>query len=101
MKLQILAILTQFWPVLGPKWPQYQSSKLAINTVHPIVTGLSEIMGKILIDTDFWVQNADFGHFSPFLASFWPVKALVIFDLVLTGFNEIDQKILKNNDCSD
>ena len=49
MKLQILAILTQFWPVSGPKWSQYHCSKLSMNTVDPIVTGLSEIIGKILI----------------------------------------------------
>ena len=78
MKLQILAILPQFCLVSGPKWPQYQCSKLSMNTVDPIVTGLSEIIGKILIDIDFLVENADFGHFSPFLASFWLVKASVI-----------------------
>ena len=26
---------------------------------------------------DFLSESADFGHFSPFLAGFWPIKALV------------------------
>ena len=67
-----------------------------MNTVDPIVTRLSEVIGKIVIDSDVLDENADFGHFSLFLACFWPVKcpklSMDIFDLVLTGFNEIGKK---------
>ena len=39
-----------------------------MNTVDPIVTRLSEVIGKIIIDSNFLDENADFGHFSLFLA---------------------------------
>ena len=86
MKLQILAILTQFWPVFGLLWPRYQCPKLSMNTVDPIVTGLSEIIEKIQSNIDFLDENADFGHFSPFLACFWPVKAPVSVSKALNGY---------------
>ena len=43
----------------------------------PVLTGLSEISKKILSNNSFLDKNADFGHFGPFLACFWPVMALV------------------------
>ena len=36
-----------------------------------VMTGWSELSKKILS------ESVDFGHFSPFLAGFWPVMALV------------------------
>ena len=78
-----------------------------------VLTGFNEIGKKILNNNDRSDENADFGHFSPFLACFLPVIGLLrlrcqcpklsmgIFVLVLTGFNEIGKKILNNNDRSD
>ena len=57
-----------------------------MNTVDPIVTRLSEIIGNIVINSDFLEENADFGHFSPFLACFWPVKAPVSVSKALNGY---------------
>ena len=39
-----------------------------MTAVDPIVTRLSEVIGKIVIDIDNLDENADFGHFSLFLA---------------------------------
>ena len=36
-----------------------------------VMTGWSELSKKFLS------ESADFGHFSPFLARFWPVMALI------------------------
>ena len=41
------------------------------------LTGLSEIGQKILDNNDLRDENADFDHFRPFLACFWPVMAPV------------------------
>ena len=57
-----------------------------MNTVDPIVTRLSEVIGKIIIDSNFLDENADFGHFSLFLACFWPVKAPVSVSKALNGY---------------
>ena len=38
-----------------------------------ILTGLSEISGKILNDNDIFDENAHLGHFRLFFACFWPV----------------------------
>ena len=38
-----------------------------------VLSGLSEIGKKILNNNDQLEENADFGHFRPFLACFWPV----------------------------
>ena len=37
-----------------------------------VLTRLSEIGKKILDNDDLFDENADFGHFRPFLARFWP-----------------------------
>ena len=42
-----------------------------------VLSGLSEIGRKIPNDNDQFQENADFGHFRPFLACFWPVIAPV------------------------
>ena len=47
--------------------------------------GMSETGKKILNNNDKFEKNADFGHFRPFLACFWPVMAPV---WVLKGPNE-------------
>ena len=41
------------------------------------LSGMSEIGKKISNNNDKFEKNADFGHFRPFLACFWPVMALV------------------------
>ena len=38
---------------------------------------MSEIGKKILNNNDQLEENADFGHFRPFLACFWPVMVPV------------------------
>ena len=43
----------------------------------PVLTGLSEIGENILNNNDLLDENANFGHFGPFLASFWPDMAPV------------------------
>ena len=57
-----------------------------MNTVDQIVTRLSEVIGKIVIDSNFLDENADFGHFSQFLVCFWPVKAPVSVSKALNGY---------------
>ena len=86
MKLQILAVSAQLWPVFGLQWPRYQYLKLSMNTVDPIVTRLSEVIGKIVIDSNFFDENANYGHLSLFLACFWPVKAPVSVSKALNGY---------------
>ena len=61
---------------------------------------------KSLNNNDEFEENADFGHFRPFLACFWPLMALVwVFkgpsEYTIPSFkcNEWDwKKILNNND---
>ena len=42
-----------------------------------VLTGFNEIGKKILNNNDLFDENADLGHFRPFLACFWPVMAPV------------------------
>ena len=42
-----------------------------------VLTGLGEISEKIPNNYDLSDKNADFGHFGPFLACFWPVSTSV------------------------
>ena len=37
-----------------------------------VLCGMSEIGKRILNNNDQFQENANFGHFRPFLASFWP-----------------------------
>ena len=57
-----------------------------MDTVNPNVETLSEMIGKIVININFLDENADFSHFSPFLACFWPVKAPVSVSKALNGY---------------
>ena len=41
------------------------------------LSGMSEIGKKLLNNNDKFEKNADFGHFRPFLACFWPVMTPV------------------------
>ena len=84
--LDEIADFGPFSPTLPCFWPRFQCLKLLKNTVDPIVARLSEMVGKIVIDSDFLDENADFGHFSPFLACFWPVKAPVSVSKALNGY---------------
>ena len=38
-----------------------------------VLSGMSEIGKKIRNNNDQFEENADFGHFRPFLVCFWPV----------------------------
>ena len=71
--MSILAILAYFWPVFGQFWPLYQFQRLETSIFVLVLTGLSEIGKKILNYSVVAEKNADFDHFSPFLACFWPV----------------------------
>ena len=42
-----------------------------------VLTGLSEIYKKILRSFDILDENVNFDYLRPFLACFWPIKALV------------------------
>ena len=42
-----------------------------------VLTGFNEIGKKIRNNNDLFDENADLGHFRPFLACFWPVMAPV------------------------
>ena len=104
-KMLILAILGCFWPVFGLLWPRYKFLKVLVSILFLVLSGMSEIGKKILNNNDQFEENADFGHFRPFLACFWPVMApckffkvlMSIFFLVLNEMSEIGKKILNNN----
>ena len=55
----------------GLSWPQYQCSKILISVSDLVLTGLSQIGKKILNNNDLLDKNANFGHYSQFLACFW------------------------------
>ena len=42
-----------------------------------VLSGMSDIGKKILNNGDQFEKNADFGHFRPFYAYFWPCTNLV------------------------
>ena len=44
-----------------------------MSTFDLVLTGSSEIGEKFLNNNDLLNENADFGHFGPFLAFFWPI----------------------------
>ena len=73
--MPILTILSHFWPVFGLLWPPF--SKLSMSIFDLVLTGLSEIGENILNNNDLLDENADFGHFGPFLACFWPIRVPV------------------------
>ena len=73
----ILGILGHFCPVFGLSWPRYKFLKVLVSILFLFLSGLSEIGKKILNNNDELEESADFGHFRPFLACFWPVMALV------------------------
>ena len=50
-----------------------------------VLTGLGEINEKTLDKNDLFDENANFDHFGPFLACFWPVITPVS---VLIALNE-------------
>ena len=72
IKMPILAILAHFWPVFGLLWPRYQFPKLSRSIFDLVLTGLSEIGKKILNNNVLFDENADLGHFRPFLACYDP-----------------------------
>ena len=74
-KVLIVAILGRFRPVFGLLWPRYKFLKVLVSILFLVLSGMSEIGKKILNDNNQFEENADFGHFRPFLACFWPVMA--------------------------
>ena len=72
VKMPILAILGYFWPIFGLFRSRYQFRKLSMSISDLVLTRLSEIGKKILNNDDLFDENANFGHFRPFLAGFWP-----------------------------
>ena len=51
-----------------------------------VLSGLSEIGKKIPNNNDQFEEKADFCHFRPFLACFWPVMAPVSVSKALNEF---------------
>ena len=43
-----------------------------MNVFDLVLAGLSEISEKILHSNDLCDENANLGHFTPFLTCFWP-----------------------------
>ena len=72
-KMPILIILGHFWPVFGLLWPRCECWKVLTSIFFLVLSGMSEICKKISNNDDQFEKNADFGHFKPFLACFWPV----------------------------
>ena len=68
--MPILAILGHIWPVFCLLWAWYQFPKLSMSKFDLVLTNLSEIGEKILINNDLFDENANFDHFKPFLACF-------------------------------
>ena len=85
--MQILVILAHFWPGFGLLWLWYQYQKLSMKILVLIMTGLSLNNNKKLNNNDFLDDVADFGHFSPTLACFWPVMAPVSMSKALNEYS--------------
>ena len=51
-----------------------------------VLTGLGEMSEKIPNNNDLSDKNANFGHFGPFLACFWPVRTSVSAFKALTEY---------------
>ena len=105
-KMLIKAILRHFWPVFSLIWPRYQFLKISMGVFDLVLTGLSEISEKVLIDNVLFDKNANFCHFWPVFGLIWsryqfPKISTSIFDPVLTGLSEIREKILIANDLFD
>ena len=79
MKMPTLAIFDHFWPVFGLVWPPHQYPMLLLSTFDLVVIGLSEISRNFLNVNNIYDENAYFGHFKLFLASFWPVFSNLLF----------------------
>ena len=84
-KMRILAILGHFWPVFGLFWPRCKCLMALMYIFFLVLSGMSEIGKKIWNNKYKFEKNANFGHFRPFLACFWPVMASVC---VLNGPHE-------------
>ena len=114
--LQMLANACK-WQKNDKKWQQMTKNglKMPVNGVLPISIYVSRVIvdpqhrkwKKIIIFWAFTGRNTECGHFSPFLACFWPVATLVsvsgplmsVFVLVMTGWSELNKKIL--SECAD
>ena len=76
-KMPILAIFGHSWPVFGLLWPRYKCLMVLMSIFFLVLSEMSEIGKKFLNNNNMLGKNADFGHFRPFLACFWPVLAPV------------------------
>lgn len=85
--MQILAILTHFWPGFDLLLLWYQYQKLSMKILVLNMTGLSLNNKKKLNNNDFLDEVADFGPFSPTLACFWPVMAPVSMSKALNEYS--------------
>ena len=52
-----------------------------------VLRGIRETGKKILNNNNLFEENADFGHFRPFLACFWPVMAPVSMSKALNEYS--------------
>ena len=62
---------------IGLLWPRYECLMVQMSIFFLDLSGLSEIGKKIPNNNDQSEENANFRHFRPFLACFWPVMAPV------------------------
>ena len=76
-KMRILGILSHFWPVFDLLWHRYKCLLVLMGIFFLVLSGISEIGKKISNNDDKFERNANYGHFRPFLACFWPVMASV------------------------
>ena len=75
--MRILGILGHFWPVFGLLWPRYECLMVLMSIFFLALSGMSEIGKKISNNNDRFEKNANFGHFRPIFACFWPCTNLV------------------------
>ena len=75
--MPFLINLDHFQPVFDMLWLWYPCQMLPTSILVPVLTGLSEIGKKNLNNCDLTDQNADFGHFSTYLAYFSPCMIAV------------------------
>ena len=76
-KMRIMGILGHFWPVSGLLWPLYKCLMVLKSIFFLVLSGMSEICQKNSKQWQPVWKNANFRHFRPFLACFWPVMAPV------------------------
>ena len=74
-KMRILVILGHFWPVFGLFRSGNVFLMVFLSIFFLVPSELSKTGKKIWKNDNKVENNANFGHFRPFLACFWPVMA--------------------------